>query len=393
MNKKNSKPFIETYDLTRWKEAPFLVLRGFLMGSADIVPGVSGGTMALITGIYDRLIFAIKSFDLKAIQSLLKFQLAEFFRKLHWKFFLFLAVGMVLAIIFFTRIVPLQVYMFTHPEIVYGLFFGLILGSIGLLIAEVDSRSRNWIHTLGLLAGASFGYWIVTLVPSETPETFWFVFLAGSVSISAMILPGISGSYILLIFQKYDYILSLLSEIGGSNTFEALIQLTPFLLGAATGIIIFSRVLSWLLKKYHSATIVVLIGFLIGSLYVIWPFQEREYVESVRSSEILEVSDPVVQQLFEVGEDIQSPSFYRIAGVVQADPITGDAAMVEVERVSRKMISNRPFFPWGEGSEPESVNRTGGVAGILGGLLLIFLIIHLRGRAANRKIEAKSKQD
>lgn len=355
------------------------------MGSADIVPGVSGGTMALITGIYDRLIFAIKSLDLDAIRSLILFRFGAFFQSFHWKFFLFLGMGMFTAVLFFTRIVPLQIYMFTHPEIVYGLFFGLILGSIGLLIAEVDSRNRNWKYSIGLVAGALFGYWIVTLVPSETPETFWFVFIAGSVSISAMILPGISGSYILLIFQKYDYILTLLSDIGGSNTLQALIQLVPFILGAGTGIILFSRVLSWLLKRFHSATIVVLIGFLIGSLYVIWPFQEREFAESVRHSEIVSVDTNLVQELLNQGENIQAPQYYRISSVVETDPESGEATVVEIERVSRKMISNRPLFPWGEEVQEQEQNLWAGVAGISGGLVLIFLITFLRGKAVSQR--------
>ncbi|TVQ66875.1 MAG: DUF368 domain-containing protein [Balneolaceae bacterium] len=393
MKEKRSKPFIETYDLTRWREAPLMIFKGFLMGSADIVPGVSGGTMALITGIYDRLIFAIKSLNLEAVKSVLRLEPAGFFQTLHWKFILFLATGMALAVIFFTRVVPLQVYMFTHPEIVYGVFFGLILGSIGLLIAEIDSRDRNWKYSLGLAAGASFGYWVVTLVPSETPETFWFVFLAGSVSISAMILPGISGSYILLIFQKYDYILTLLSELGGSETVSAFLQLIPFLLGAVTGIIVFSRILSWLLKNFHSATIVVLIGFLIGSLYVIWPFQEREFAESVRSAEVLPADHPLAAQLLNQSEPTAGPQHYRISGFVETDPVTGEPVEVEIERVSRKLISNTPFFPWGSERLGGSIDKRGGFAGISAGLLLIFLIMFLRGRAVHRRKPEEPEKD
>lgn len=377
-NKKNA-PFIESFDLTRWKEAPFLMLKGFLMGSADIVPGVSGGTMALITGIYDRLIFAIKSINLTAISHILRLRLRLLFEQIHWKFFLLLGLGMVLAIIFFTRVVPLQIYMFTHPEIVYGLFFGLILGSIVLLMREVNSNERNWTNIFPLAAGTLFGFWVVNLVPGDTPEHFWFVFLTGSIAISAMILPGISGSYILLIFNKYDYILTQLSYLGTPNTLEGFINLIPFGLGMIVGIAAFSRLLSWLLKKYRTITITVLIGFLLGSLYVIWPFQERQYYETVTNIEILEATDPVVEQLLQNGIESNRPEYLRIGQVIGRNGETHAAQMVEVETVSRKIISNKPFNPWSpEFRGAEDINRREGVIGVLLGLMMIIGISYLR---------------
>jgi putative membrane protein len=376
---KKKTPFIENFDLTRWKEAPFLMMKGFLMGSADIVPGVSGGTMALITGIYDRLIFAIKSINAKAVSHILRLRLQLLFEQVHWKFFLLLGFGMVLAIIFFTRVVPLQIYMFTHPEIVYGLFFGLILGSIVLLIREIDSNDRNWKNTLPLAAGALFGYWVVNLVPGDTPETFWFVFLTGSIAISAMVLPGISGSYILLIFNKYDYILTQLSYLGTDNTFAGFLNLIPFILGMIAGIVAFSRILSWLLKNYRTVTLTVLIGFLIGSLYVIWPFQEREYYESVIHVEIMEVTNPVVKELMTDGTDANRPEYLRIGRVADMNGDTHNATSVEVETVSKKLVSNKPLSPWSsQFRDAEHINKRGGLFGILLGLLMIIGISYLR---------------
>jgi putative membrane protein len=377
--KYKDKPLIEYIDLTRWREAPFLMIKGFLMGSADIVPGVSGGTMALITGIYDRLIFAIKSLNASAVKSALTLRFEEFFSQLHWKFILFLGTGMVFAVIFFTRIVPLQIYMYTHAELIYGLFFGLIVGSVFLLISEIKKSERKLKVVIPLIAGALFGFWIVTLVPADTPETFWYVFLTGSVAISAMILPGISGSYILLIFRKYDYILEQLSMLGTNQTWEASLNLLPFVMGLIIGIIVFSRILSWLLKNFHTVTIVVLIGFLIGSLYVIWPYQHREYEEIVLNTVTLPVTDPLVQQLMQQEDVPDQPEYQRIGQIINSESTLGEFTVVEIETVARKIISSEPFIPWLKpASEVEGVNKAGGVAGMSIGLIMIFGISYLR---------------
>lgn len=377
-----SKTENENRDKTVWKESPYLIIKGFLMGSADIVPGVSGGTLALITGIYHRLIYAIKSVDSKVAKHLFKLRFKKVFEHFHWKFILLLFTGIILAIIFFTRIVPLQVYMFTHPELVYGLFFGLILGSVFLLIAELDNVDRNIKALLPLLVGSAIGFWVVTLVPTETPETFWYVFISGSIAICAMILPGISGSYILLIFRKYDYILTQLGAIGSAETGQALINILPFVIGAATGLILFSRVLSWLLNRYYSITLLILIGFLIGSLYVIWPYQDREYEETVRSSEMLSPDHRLVTEL-KAREGIpDQPEYQRLGEEVEAE---NGERMIVVESVSRKLISSKPYFPTKENDETErEVNLTQGMVGIGLGFILIIGIAFLRKKSPNR---------
>jgi putative membrane protein len=372
----------ENRDKTDWKESPYLIIKGFLMGSADIVPGVSGGTLALITGIYHRLIYAIKSVDSKVVKHLFKLRFNKVFEYFHWKFLLLLFTGIILAIIFFTRIVPLQVYMFTHPELVYGLFFGLILGSVFLLIAELDREARNIKALLPLLIGSAIGFWVVTLVPAETPETFWYVLVSGAIAICAMILPGISGSYILLIFRKYDYILSQLGAIGSAETVQALLNLLPFVIGAATGLILFSRALSWLLNRYYSITLLILIGFLIGSLYVIWPYQDREYEESVRSTEVLPQDHQLVTELKERAGIPNQPEYQRLGDEIEAE---NGELMIEVESVSRKLISSKPYFPANENYETRrEVNLTEGMVGIGLGFVLIIGIAILRKRSPNR---------
>lgn len=329
-------------DHTRWSEAPWLVLKGFLMGAADVVPGVSGGTMALITGIYDRVIFAIKSVDAEVVRSLLTFNPGRLFRSFHWKFLLLLLTGIFSAVLFFTKIVPLQIYMHTEPELIYGLFFGLIAGSILLLLREVEPSGRNWKSVTGLIFGIAAGFWIVTLVPADTPESFLYVFGSGMIAFCAMILPGISGSYLLLILGKYDYVLYQFGLLG-NETVPALLALSPLFLGGVIGLILFSRVLTWLLNSWPAVTMLVLIGFLIGSLYVIWPYQEREYREYVRSTEVLDRNDPLVEELLLSPPDRNRPEYRRFAD----EP--GDASelsgRVTIERVSRKMVGSTPFLP------------------------------------------------
>jgi putative membrane protein len=367
-------------DRTSWKETPYLFVKGFLMGSADIVPGVSGGTLALITGIYHRLIYAIKSVDMTTLKYTLKLRFDVVFENFHWKFLILLFAGIASAILFFTRIVPLQVYMFTHPEIVYGLFFGLILGSVFLLFMEVDDSYRNWKSLLPLLAGSAIGFWVVTLVPADTPETFLFVFLSGSIAICAMILPGISGSYILLIFRKYDYILSQIGQLGSDQTVGALMNLLPFVLGALVGIMLFSRLLSWLLDHYYSITLLILIGFLIGSLYVIWPYQEREYAEMVRETDVLPADDPLVDEIRSREVPPAGPEYFRLQD--DSESINNEMQdTVVVERVSRKLVYSKPFIPWTADDDHEEHNLSDGLAGMAAGFLLIGGIAFLRKRS------------
>ncbi|MCG8373281.1 MAG: DUF368 domain-containing protein [Balneolales bacterium] len=356
-------------DVTTTKEAPFLLVKGFLMGSADIVPGVSGGTMALILDIYERLLNAIKSVDVKFIRDFFTLKWKSAFQELHVFFLVVLFSGIFSALAFFTKVVPLQIYMFTHPEIVYGLFFGLIVGSIYILIKTLERRS---IKEGGFIVlGIAFGLWVVNLVPADTPEHPAFVFLSGCIAICAMILPGISGSYLLLIMRKYDYLLSQIGMIGGEDTLDGIIGLLPFMLGAAVGLAAFSRFLSWLLGKYHSQTISVLIGFLIGSLFVIWPFQHREFIEQVREVEVIEMSAPIVAEL-RSNPNENLPEFSRLGDVVSDSEI-------EVLSIEKKLIKSSPYVPGIAGErEGDTPNVWGGVLGMIIGMVLVGGLDRLR---------------
>lgn len=264
------------------------LLKGFCMGSADIVPGVSGGTMALILGIYERLLNAIRSFDRAWLDDLLNLRIRRALARNDLAFVFPLLAGIVGALLFFTRVVPLPELIVSHPELIYGLFFGLIVASIVILMGEVE---RYGLRELAITAaGTWLGFAVVNLVPVATPDALWFIFLCGFVAISAMLLPGISGSFILLILGKYVYIIDAL------GTFNLPVIVT-FCAGMATGLVVFSRSITWLLRHYHQPTLLLIKGILIGSLWIIWPFQERTY-EVVHGREKLIGSSPVWPDAF-----------------------------------------------------------------------------------------------
>ncbi len=279
-----------------WAEVPGLAARGLCMGTADVVPGVSGGTMALILGIYSRLILAIKSIDKTAATHLFKGRFAEARAHVSWRFLLAVVAGQALGIAFFTTVVPLPKLIHTHPELVYGLFFGLIVGSIGILGRRVVQAGLNLKRVAAGVAGLIVGLVVVNLVRTETPEAPWFVFLSGCVAICAMILPGISGSFVLLILRKYAYVLGALGQVihpGEGGRVEPLLTVViPFACGCLLGLLAFARLLSALLIRAEHATFAFMTGLMAGSLWVVWPFQERIY-ELIRKKERLVSSTPV----------------------------------------------------------------------------------------------------
>ncbi|WP_232020293.1 DUF368 domain-containing protein [Sulfuriflexus mobilis] len=263
-------------------DSAWLVVKGFCMGMADLVPGVSGGTMAFILGIYERLLAAIRSFDKAWLLAVLRLDMLTALRRPHFHFILPLLAGIAAALIFFTQVVPLPVLLRESPELVYGLFFGLILGSIIVLMGELKGFGPG--DAITLLIGTVVGLLVVNMVPVETPDAGWFIFLAGAIAICAMILPGISGSFLLLLMHKYSTIITAIGELNVSI-------LLPFALGCIAGLASFSRLLGWLLGHFYQRTLLVIKGILLASLWVIWPFQLRGY-EIVADKERLVSSLP-----------------------------------------------------------------------------------------------------
>jgi putative membrane protein len=236
-----------------------LFFTGFAMGSADIVPGVSGGTMAFILGVYEDLIDGIKSFDLAALRLALGLKFKALLAHIPWQFLFTLGIGILTAV--FTLSHLLSNWLENHPLFVFAFFGGLIIASI----LAVSTRVTWKVSTLAALAaGAAAAYLIVGLNPMQNANHEpWVLFLSGMVAICAMILPGISGSFILLILGQYAFVLSAVRD-------RDIISLAALALGCMVGIVIFSRILSWLLHHHEQLTVAVLIGFMLGSLRKIW---------------------------------------------------------------------------------------------------------------------------
>lgn len=248
-----------------------LWLKGCAMGTADVVPGVSGGTIAFISGIYEELIESIRRADLTALRLLGRLRFGEFWRHVNGRFLLPVLLGIATAVFSLAR---LMTYLLTnHPVAVWSFFFGLIVASALLVARQVGKW--DWRSAAALLAGIAVAWWITVASPAETPETWWFIMLSGAIAICAMILPGISGAFILLLLGKYQFILQAVGELN-------IPVLALFLAGAVAGIVSFSHLLSWLLRHWHDVTVATLMGFMIGSLNKVWPWKEvlETYIDS-----------------------------------------------------------------------------------------------------------------
>ncbi len=240
-----------------------LAFKGMLMGAADVVPGVSGGTIAFITGIYDDLLAAIASFDAEFFKFVLTGQMGAASKKIPWGFLLPLVAGIGLSIFSLAR--GVSFLLEHHPRELWAFFFGLVAASTWVVARTIPSRSIGF--WTGLAAGTVFAYVLVGLIPLATPTAFWFTFLSGAVASCAMILPGISGSFILVLLSQYHRILAAVKD------FDVLV-LAWFAAGAFTGLVSFSRLLRWLLARHPVPTLSALCGFMLGSLRRVWPYQE-----------------------------------------------------------------------------------------------------------------------
>jgi len=237
-------------------------IKGMAMGAADVVPGVSGGTIAFITGIYEELINSIKSINHVSLRLLFTLQLAGFWKAINGNFLLAVVTGIGISVLSLARL--LKYILENHPELIWSFFFGLIVASAIYVAKQI--KSWNVTTIFSIILGIAIAWIITEITPAETTDAYWFIFVSGAIAICAMILPGISGSFILLLMGKYEYIINAIS------TFKIEVIIV-FLAGAALGIISFSNVLAWLLRKYHNQTIALLSGFMIGSLNKVWPWK------------------------------------------------------------------------------------------------------------------------
>lgn len=240
-----------------------LVAKGIAMGAADVVPGVSGGTVAFITGIYEELIDSIKSIGSRSLLLLFKRGgTLKFLESINAYFLISVVIGIAISFLTLSKLV--HYLLIQYPIFVWSFFFGLILASVWFVGKSI--RKWNSGTVISLIAGIAAGYFVTILAPAQTTTAPWFIFLTGSIAICAMILPGISGSFILLLMGKYAFMMGAISSLNFTI-------ISIFLGGAIIGLILFSNLLSYLLHRFHALTIALLTGFMLGSLNKVWPWK------------------------------------------------------------------------------------------------------------------------
>ena len=239
-----------------------VAFKGMCMGAADVIPGVSGGTIAFIMGIYAELLDSIKSVNGEALKLLLKGKIGAFWKHINGTFLASLFAGILISVFSLAKL--MKYLLEFHPVPLWSFFFGLILASAVYILKGLDKWSIR--NIISLLVGVAIGAFICLASPGQTPDALWFIFLSGAIAICAMILPGISGSFILLLLGKYAFVMEAVSTLN-------IPVLIVFAAGACIGIVCFSHFLSWLLKKFYMLTIALLSGFMIGSLLKVWPWK------------------------------------------------------------------------------------------------------------------------
>jgi putative membrane protein len=293
-----------------------IFVRGVAMGAADIVPGVSGGTMAFIFGIYEELITSIKTIGQRNfLDAVLHLRLREAFSLINWTFLIPLGLGVVAAIFALSGLLE---YFLTHqPVYLWSFFFGLIIASV-IVIA---GRIKRW--SIGLVAAVLLGtvgtYMLVSLVPAQTPETWWFYLLTGALASAAMILPGISGAYILVMLGKYQSVLSAVNQ-------RDFLTLGLIAVGAAIGLVTFAQILSWLFKRYHDLTVAVLIGLLLGSLRKVWPWKvDVNWLTDATGQYVLEHGERITIEQINVLPDLSRLGIGTVLLIERVAGREGDA--------------------------------------------------------------------
>jgi putative membrane protein len=249
---------------TTTKGKLFLSLKGMAMGAADVVPGVSGGTIAFITGIYEELISSINNINLGALKVLKNDGLKAFWSQINGTFFVFLFAGIAISILSLAKAV---LYLLeNHPILIWSFFFGLIVASTYIVGKTVTKWTIG--EVVSFVLGTVVAVYISSIQTVGQADASWYIFLSGCIAICAMILPGISGSFILVLLGSYHVVLEALKS-------KDLAIIMTFMAGCVVGLLSFARLLKFLFTKYKNITVAVLTGFMLGSLYKVWPWKER----------------------------------------------------------------------------------------------------------------------
>ena len=274
--------------MRKLKDYILVGVKGACMGAADVIPGVSGGTIAFIMGIYDEFVGSIAKIDSQAVRMLFKGRFRDFWKHINGSFILSLVLGIGVSVVVLAGL--MQMLLTDFPIQTWAFFFGLIVASSLFILRGISGwRLREGAF---LVLGVILGAVVCTLSPVNTPDALWFIFLSGALAICAMVLPGISGSFILLILGKYKFIMGTITTFvgnigalwGASGTsadlfWESFLVLAVFGCGVLVGILGFSKFLHWLLARWHKETLITLAGFIIGSLVKIWPWGNPEAIE------------------------------------------------------------------------------------------------------------------
>ena len=247
-----------------------VALKGFAMGAANVIPGVSGGTIALLTGIFNELIEALNAImSVSTWKLLIKGQFKEFWETIHGTFLLWLAIGVIISVFSLAKL--MEYVLAHHPVQTWAFFFGLIVVSAVFMLSDIKGWKGK--EVAWLVLGIALGAFICLLSPTETTSDMWFIAVCGAIAICTMILPGISGSFILVLLGKYEYIMKAVSDLN-------IPVLLVFAIGCVIGIVAFSKFLHWLIGKYEKQTLLVLIGFTIGALVKVWPWADKAACET-----------------------------------------------------------------------------------------------------------------
>lgn len=256
-----------------------IALKGVAMGAADAVPGVSGGTIAFISGIYEELINTISNVNLSLFKTLKTDGLKAFWKQANGSFLLALLTGIIISFVSFMRLAKYLIEQ--HPILIWSFFFGLIVVSIYFVGKQITKW--NILTFLAIIIGAVVAFYITSLPSLAANNNPWFLFIAGAIAICAMILPGISGSFILVILGAYKTLSNAI------NDFD-IKRIVIFAGGAIVGLLSFSRILKWLFKNYHNATLALLTGFILGSLNKVWPWKMTTNVMNDTTGEVIPFS-------------------------------------------------------------------------------------------------------
>lgn len=302
-----------------------IALRGMAMGASDIVPGVSGGTMAFILGIYEELIDSLRMIGEPAfLRSLFRFQIKEVFRLLNWPFLLAVFGGILAAI--FTLSHGLEWLLVHQPVLLWSFFFGLVLASV----FAVGRRIQNWrtaVH-LTMAAAAVVAYLLVGAAPTHTPNTWWFLMLSGAVAICAMILPGISGAFILVLLGKYQFVLSAVNN-------RDFLTIGFIGIGAVMGLVTFAQILSRLFKRHHDLTVAGLTGLMLGSLRKVWPWKEDvAWLVDDSGQYMLSHGERIVTEQLNILPDAAGEPLQVIFAILLT--LTGLGAVLLIERLAHQ---------------------------------------------------------